>query len=474
MTDLELPGDEFEHLAAQAVAALSAHWQALPGSPAAGRADGETVARGLAGEPCPETGRDFGAILSTLFEVAVPPSFGTTHPGFLAYVPGGGLPAAALGQFLAAGINRYVGLYAAAPALAQLEANVLRWFTEMLGMPQATTRGLFTSGGSLAGATALVTARRERLPENFLNGVIYVSDQTHHAIAKAAVLAGFPDRNLRSIPSDGHFRIDLAALETAIREDRAAGATPFLVVGNAGTTNTGAVDPLPEVADIAARERLWFHIDAAYGGFYRLTERGREVLAGIERADSVVLDPHKGLFLPYGTGALLVRDGAALARAHHVAADYLPPPPEVPEAADFQALSPELTRPFRGLGVWLPFHLHGVAAFRAALDEKLDLARWITAKLPTVPHLQLVAAPELTILAFRLEPPGLDGPDLDRLNQTWLDRTHARGRVFLSGTRIHGRFTPRIAIQSFRTHHQQVAACLEDLRAAAEELIAGV
>ncbi|MDX1997045.1 MAG: aminotransferase class V-fold PLP-dependent enzyme [Thermoanaerobaculia bacterium] len=473
MSELELASDEFERLAAAAVAALAEHWRTLPGTPAIGHPGGETVARGLAGEPCPETGRDFADILSTLFEVAVPPSFGTTHPGFLAYVPGGGLPAAALGQFLAAGINRYVGLYAAAPALAQLEANVLRWFAEMLGLP-AATRGLFTSGGSLAGATALVTARRERLSENFLNGVIYVSDQTHHAIAKAAVLAGFPDRNIRSIPSDRHFRLDLAALETAIRQDRAAGATPFLVVGNAGTTNTGAVDPLPAIAEIAAREGLWFHIDAAYGGFYRLTERGRAVLAGIERADSVVLDPHKGLFLPYGTGALLVRDGAALARAHHVAADYLPPPPDVPEAADFQALSPELTRPFRGLGVWLPFHLHGVAAFRAALDEKLDLARWITTELPTIPHLQLVAAPELTILAFRLEPPGLDGEALDCLNQAWLDRTHARGRVFLSGTRLHGRFTPRIAIQSFRTHREQVAACLADLRAAAEELTQGV
>jgi aromatic-L-amino-acid decarboxylase len=401
-----------------------------------------------------------------MFDQAVPPSYGTTHPGFMAYVPGGGLPATAIADLLAAGINRYTGLFTAAPALAQLEANVLRWFAEMLGLP-ATTRGIFTSGGSLAGATALVTARRERLPENFLAGVIYVSDQTHHATAKAAVLAGFPPRNIRQIPVDGAFRIDLAALGEAIARDRAAGLTPFLVVGNAGTTNTGAVDPLPELAELAAHEGLWFHVDGAYGGFYALTERGRTVLRGLDRADSVVLDPHKGLFLPYGTGALLVRDGGALARAHHVAADYLPPPPEVPEAADFHELSPELTRPFRGLGVWLPFQLHGVSAFRAALDEKLDLARWLAGQLPAIPHLRLVAPPELTIQAFRLEPPGLAGEDLDRLNQAWLDAINTRGRVLLSPTRLAGRFTLRVAIQSFRTHRAEVEACLEDLRATA-------
>ncbi|MFQ5421118.1 MAG: aminotransferase class V-fold PLP-dependent enzyme, partial [Anaerolineae bacterium] len=195
--------------------------------------------------------------------------------------------------------------------LAQLEANVVNWFAEIIGYP-STARGVLTSGGSLANFTGLVAARRERLPEDFLHAVIYASDQTHHSVLKAASIAGFPERAVQVVASDEHYRLDMHDLGRRVAADRAAGRRPFLVVASAGTTNSGAVDPLEKVAEFAAAEGLWMHVDAAYGGFFAMTSRGKAALRGLDRADSVVLDPHKSLFLPYGTGCLLVRDGAAL------------------------------------------------------------------------------------------------------------------------------------------------------------------
>ncbi|MBV8201728.1 MAG: aminotransferase class V-fold PLP-dependent enzyme, partial [Acidobacteria bacterium] len=321
--------------------------------------------------------------------------------------------------------------------------------------------------------TALVTARRERLPEDFLAGTLYASDQVHHSVQKAALLAGFPPPSVRSIPSDAAFRLRLDLLEERIAADRRAGRLPFLVVANAGSTNTGAVDPLDRLADLCAREGLWLHVDAAYGGFFLLTERGRRALAGIERSDSIVLDPHKSLFLPYGTGALLVRDGEALRRAHSVKADYMPPLSSDDDLIDFCEISPELSRPFRGLRVWLPLKLLGAAPFREALDEKLDLAQWAAGELRAMPEVEILAEPQLSLLAFRLAPSGLAGAGerLNRLNRDWLARVNARRRVYLTGTMLGSRFALRICVLSFRTHRDRVEQAIEDLRAAAREAL---
>src|SRR5205823_11966463 len=224
----------------------------------------------------------------------------------------------------------------------------------------------------------------------------YASDQVHHSVQKAAMLAGFPPQNVRAVASDARFRLDLEALRSAIAADRAAGRTPFLVVGTAGTTNTGAVDDLAALADLAGTEGLWLHVDAAYGGFFLLTERGRRIMRGIERADSVSLDPHKGLFLPYGTGALVVRDGAALRDAHYEGAAYLQDLPPTGALPNYTEYSPELSRDNRGFRVWFPLVLHGVAAFRDALDEKLDLTDRLYRALAADPNLEIGWDPQLT------------------------------------------------------------------------------
>jgi aromatic-L-amino-acid decarboxylase len=467
---LELSGADLRRLVETVLDRLGPHLDSLPRQPAADTAGGIELARALA-ESMPEAAAPLHEVLDLLFDRAIPCSFNTAGPGYLAYIPGGGLPHAAVADLIAGTVNRYTGVFAPAPALVQLETNVVSWFAALAGYP-ATARGLLTSGGSLANFTALVTARRERLPENFFAGTLYASDQAHHSVQKAAILAGFPPASVRSIPTDAAFRLRLDLLAESVESDRRAGRQPFLVVANAGSTNTGAVDPLAPLADLCARENLWLHVDAAYGGFFLLTERGRRLLAGIERADSIVLDPHKSLFLPYGTGALLVRDGAALHRAHSVAADYMPPLSADAALIDFSEMSPELSRPFRGLRVWLPLKLLGAAPFRASLDEKLDLARWAAEQLRQTPNVEILAEPELSLFPFRLVPPGLAGDPaaLDALNRRWLDGVNARQRVYLTGTLLGGRFALRLCVLSFRSHRDRIEQAIEDLRATANEL----
>lgn len=466
---LEPTADEMRSLVDAAMDRIVAHVESLPSQPAHAVDGAEALARSLR-EPLPERGAALSELLDLVFDRAAPVSFNTAGPGYLAYIPGGGLFHAAVADLIADAVNRYVGVWIAAPGLVQLEANVLRWFAEIVGYPHSAL-GILTSGGSLANFSAIVTARRERLPADFLKGTIYVSDQTHHSVLKAALLAGFPADRVRVVASDDSFRMRLDALADAVRDDCRAGLQPFLVVGSGGTTNTGAVDDLDALATFAREEGLWLHVDAAYGGFFALTERGRAALRGMDRADSVTLDPHKGLFLPYGTGSLLVRDGAALRRAHAIEAEYLPTMRDTPEFVDFCQLSPELSRPFRGLGVWLPFRLLGVGAFRDALDEKLDLAQRAAAALHAMDGIEVVADPQLSVVAFRVAADGMDEAARNGASRALLDAVNRRRRVFLTATTVRGSFLLRICVLSFRTHADRLDAGLEDIRAGLAEVL---
>jgi aromatic-L-amino-acid decarboxylase len=465
--ELELTGAELRRLAGLALDRIGNFADTLPAQPAHGSGDPAAVARALA-EPAPESGAAFEDILEIVFGRAIQASYNTAGPGYLAYIPGGGLLQSALADLIGDAVNRYVGVWLAAPGFVQLEANAIRWLCDIAGYPPLAS-GFFTSGGSLANFTAVVTARRALLPPEFLNGTLYCSDQAHHSVTKAATLAGFPEERVREVPTDPAFRIRLDALASAIAADRRAGRAPFLIVGNGGTTNTGAVDDLDALAELAAREGCWLHVDAAYGGFFLLTERGRRALRGIHRADSITLDPHKGLFLPYGTGCLLVRDATTLRRAHALSADYLPAMQQASDLVDFCQISPELSRPPRGLRVWLPIKLHGLKAFREALDEKLDLAAWAAGELRGIPGLVIVAEPQLSTVAFRLEREGATDGELNRINRVLLERINARRRVFLTGTTVRGRFILRICVLSFRTHQDRMHQALEDIRAAVRE-----
>ncbi len=421
-------------------------------------------------EPVPEQASNLDDLLKRLFSDCLPSSLNATSPGFMGYVPGGGLFHAAVADLLADTLNRYVGVSAVAGGFAQLEANVLRWFCQFMGLPQ-TAAGFLTSGGSLANWSAVVVARHHQLGEEFSRGTLYTSDQAHHCVAKAAKLAGIPSSNLRVLPCDEKQRLSLPHLQEAVTADRASGFTPFMLVVSAGTTNTGAVDPLDVCAEFAAEQGLWLHVDAAYGGFFRLTERGERGLHGIERADSIALDPHKTLFLPYGTGALLVREAAHLKAAHASTADYLPAASAHEDVWDFGDVSPELTRPFRGLRVWLPLRLHGVGVFREYLNEKLDLAAWLAQELSEIPQLELIAPPQLSILAFAVRTPaGQSDAVRNEVTEALLRAVNARQRVMLTGTSVGGRFVIRVAIVSFRTHQVRIHMLLEDIKLGLREL----
>lgn len=419
------------------------------------------AARSLRGAP-PEHAGSFEQLMDSVDLIAAN-SYNTTGPGYLAFIPGGGLFAAALGDLLATGINRFVNLWGQAPVGAQIEDNVVRWLCDLFGFGP-DSRGILTSGGSMANLSALVTARKTKLPENFLSGTLYVSEQVHASNAKAAAIAGFPPGNVRSVPCTPDLRMDVGVLRQIVDADRAAGRVPFLVVASAGTTNTGAIDPIGAIADVAAEEDLWLHVDAAYGGFFQLTERGRVAFAGIERADSITLDPHKGMFLPYGTGSLVVREGSRLREAHFVGAAYLQDFPPEDELPNFTEYSPELSRDFRGLRVWFPLVLHGVDAFRQALDEKLDLARYLFDELSAIPELELPWEPELTVVPFRLREGSATA------EQRLLDLINTSKRVVLSSTVIDGRFTIRACILSHRTDRDRVEECVQIVRRAVADV----
>jgi aromatic-L-amino-acid/L-tryptophan decarboxylase len=436
--------------------------QGLDDAPAEATEGAVELARELKAAPV-ESGAEFQPMFEDA-QRAIAHTFEYAGPGYLAYIPGGGLFTAAIADFVAQGVNRYVGLWQPSPAAVQIEENVTRWLCDLFDYP-ATSQGLLLSGGSMANLSAVVTARHAKLGVDFLDGTYYVTEHAHASVTKAATIAGFSKRNLRIVANDAELRMDPDALRAQIAADRADGMRPFLVAPSAGTTNTGAIDPLDAIADVAADEGLWMHVDGAYGGFFQLTERGRTWFRGIDRSDSVTLDPHKGLFLPYGTGGLVVRGGQALRDAHHEGAAYLQDIHATGELPNYADLSPELSRDWRGLRVWMPLRLHGVAAFRDALDEKLDLTTYLADAFRDDPNVELCWEPQLTVIPFRLA-----GVDDDDVQQEFLRRINASKRVFLSSTMIDGRYVLRVCIVSHRTHKDRIDECIEIVGRAAAEL----
>lgn len=390
------------------------------------------------------------------------PGLNPASHGHLGYIPGGGLFHAALGDYLADVTNRYAGVSFASPGAVRLEHLLVEWMASVAGYP-ADAAGTLTSGGSLANLVGIVTARDKHgvTGREVERAVVYLTGHAHHSVDKALRIAGLGGCVVRRVPMDARYRMDAAALEALASADASAGLLPWLVVASAGSTDAGAIDPLDAVADIAERYGLWLHVDGAYGAFFALCDEARPRLAGMARSDSLVMDPHKGLFLPYGSGAVLVKDRRAMLDAHHYSASYMQDaaaPGVEPSPAD---LSPELSRPFRGLRMWLPLALLGLAPFRAALEEKLLLARYFHERIQRVPGFDVGPEPDLSVVMFRYRPAR---GDADAFNAALVRAIHADGRVFLSSSRIGGHFVLRLAVLSFRTHRDTIDLALEVLR----------
>ncbi len=468
--DLELSPTQLKAMGNAVVDRVSTHLASLPDMPSIGDYTGiEELCRSMR-EGAPERGTSLEALLDPLFEEWIPRSFGTTGPGYLAYIPAGGVYTAALADFISDATNRYTGIWKAAPALVQLEANVLDWLREWMDFPPET-RGVFTTGGSMAMFNAIACAREQRLGTDIRAGTLYVSSQSHHCITKAAKLAGIAPDRVRVIDVDESYRLRTDALERAIAADRKAGLKPFMVFSTAGTTNTGAVDPMDAIADVAAREGLWHHVDGAYGGFFHMVPGLRPLLPGLPRADSLTLDPHKGLFLPFGTGALLVRDGEALRALHSTTAGYLPENQD--EFYDPAQYGPDLSRGFPGLRIWLSLKFYGAARYRAALAEKRELALWAAEEIAAIPGIVMDAPPQLSLFAFHLESPALETIDAQNAaTQALIERVTQRGKVMLTGAEAGERYLGRVCILSFRTRRDTIETCIRHLAEEAEALLA--
>ena len=391
-----------------------------------------------------------------------------SHGGHLGYIPGGGIYASSLGDYLAAVTNEYAGVRFTGPGAVEIEDLILDWMASFAGFP-AGADGNLASGGSIASLISVVTAREAAglRARDYERAVVYSSAHTHHCLHKAIRVAGLAEAVRREVSRARDLRLCPDSLAELVAEDRARGLRPWLVLGSAGTADTGQVDPLDRIADVCEREGLWFHVDAAYGGFFALVEDCRRVLAGMERADSLVLDPHKGMFLPYGTGAVLIRDGEALQDAHAYYASYLQDTVESEWGGRSPAaVSPELTKHFRGLRVWLPLLLYGEAPFRACLEEKLELARYFHGEIGAL-GFEVGPEPPLSVVTYRWVP---KSGNADAFNQALVEETHRDGRVFLSSTTIDGTFWLRMAALAFRTHLDTIDLALEVLAEAVERL----
>ena len=418
----------------------------------------------------PKKPLEIDEILALIQEYVDTPGLNPASGGHLGYIPGGGIPTAALGDYLADISNRYAGIYFASPGAVTLENLLIRWMAEMIGFPThpQAAAGTLTSGGSIANLTAIVTARDAHKISSVVVpiAVVYLTEQVHHCVDKALRIAGLGEAIRRYIPLDDHFQMDVQALEKQITKDLKAGLKPWLIVASAGTTDTGSVDPADLIAPIRDKYGLWLHVDAAYGGFFLLTDEGKAAIKGLHLADSVVVDPHKGLFLPYGIGAVIVKNPDFLYQSHYYQAHYMQDAkrPDKPgseaenhghtlEGVDPLTLSPaeispELTRHFRALRMWLPLKIHGIGPFIACGSEKIWLARYFHQKVKEIPGMETGPAPQLSVVLFRLE--------TDKLNEQLVKAIHEDGRIFLSSTRIKGRFWLRLAVLSFRTHKDTI------------------
>lgn len=462
-TRLELSSQEFDRQLQTIGKELSKYLDNLATSPT-NKPEPEIDPQFLAIE---NSGTAIESIVEPLFSQVIDGGLNPATPGFLGYIPGGGLPHSALADLIGDITNNYSGLYSTAPGVVKLEEAVINWLCNLFDYPKQS-HGVLLSGGSMANFTAVVTAREELVQNDLSRACAYTSAHTHYSTAKALRLAGIPKENLRSITVDESFSINCQNLEKTIEKDIANGLKPFLIVASAGTTNTGAIDNMLEIHRISRKFNLWMHVDAAYGGFFYLVDEGKDLLNGISSADSITLDPHKGMFLPYGTGALIVKNRQNLYNAFKLTSEVLP---EFDDSKiDYCHLSPELTRDWRGLRIWLPLKIAGVETFKSLIREKLQLTELALNRLKEIPEIELLTEPELTVIAFRYLENDLSTDQLNEANKRLIELINNKKRVYLSGTTIDGSFIIRVCILSFRTHAQQIDWLIEDIKSSIREL----
>ncbi len=416
-------------------------------------------------EPMPEEPSTFDQVFSEYAQKVAPNAITLDHPRFFAFIPSAPNIVSILADALMAGSNVFAGTWLESSGPSQVELIVVDWFKQLLGLPREAS-GLLVSGGSVANLTALAVARRAVLKDMTARAVVYVSDQTHASVERGLRVLGFKPGQLRRLRTDALYRLSPARLIDQIRRDRKAKLRPFALIANAGTTNTGAVDPLEELGRIARQHSLWFHVDAAYGGFAALTERGRALLRGIEQADSVVLDPHKWFYCPFEAGCVIVRAGHLMRETFRILPEYMRDVARQEREVNFCDYGLQLTRSFRALKVWMAVKTYGARNFRQVIDQCLDLTQYGARLVQESPHFEIVTPPSLGIFTFRYVPRELPRNKeskekfLNRLNQELVRSAIASGRLMLSSTRLGSRDVLRLCFLNHRTRKEDVREAL--------------
>jgi len=437
----------------------------------------------------PVEGTDFSSLLAVIESAVIPNMRHNAHPRFFGYIASPGTAATALADLIASTLNPTVTSWRSAPAAAELETMTVDWIKEILGYPESAL-GLYVSGGSLANLSALAVARESALATSVVKSGLqatarplrlYLATEGHHSTAKAAALLGIGYDNVCPIAVDRERRMDVAHLIRSIDADLAAGHQPFCVVASAGTTATGAVDPLAAIAEVAAQYGLWFHVDACYGGFAALSPAIRRTFAGIERSNSVSLDPHKWLYVPGDCGCVLYRDPAAARATFGHDADYIRViGQEPPEAFAFWDCGPELSRRFRALKVWMMFKHVGTRALGGAVEANCDCAEYAGRLIAEAEDLELLAPIGLSVFCFRFVPPGRAEPAesgeernrrLNALNEKLLAVLQRQGNSYVSNAEVDGRFALRGCVLNYRTTRQDMEILLDDVRRAGAEVV---
>ncbi|XP_019626593.1 PREDICTED: tyrosine decarboxylase 1-like [Branchiostoma belcheri] len=394
------------------------------------------------------------------------------HGGHVGYIGTGGLFPSALGDFLAAAFNPYSAIESTSPGGVHMSNMLLKWMATLFGYPEGHA-GNLTSGGTAATLIAMATARdaRKLHSKDFHRAVVYVTKLTHHCYAKALNVIGMYHCIRREVPMDNSYRMDPSRLDELINEDTKNDLIPFMIIGTIGSTDVGSVDPVDALTSVAERHGTWLHVDAAYGGFFSLCESTRHYFSGVERSDSIVVDPHKGLFLPYGTGVVLVREGRLLLQsntAHSPGVCVQDATQHCTSVSPFQ-LSFELTTHFRAPRLWLPLKLFGLKPFRSALEEKLLLAKYFYHKVKEIPGMTTLKPPDLSVVVFHYHDTSLGG-SADDFNRRLLDAILKDGRIFLSSTTVEGVFCLRICVLTFRTHLRHIDLCLSVIKECIDKL----
>jgi aromatic-L-amino-acid/L-tryptophan decarboxylase len=460
--ELEFSPARMREIGYRVVDRIVDHLATLRDQPVGAKGDPSTLLAAYA-ETAPEQGMEFEAVLEQLERDILPNSMHVNHPRFLSYVPGPGNFVGAMADALISGYNIFAGTWISGSGPAAVELATIEWLREICGMPKSTG-GLFVSGGTMANLTALAVARHVKLGERPEGATVYFSDQAHSSLEKALRVIGVTGANARKIPSDSGYRLPVNELAKWVAEDRAAGKRPFCVIASAGTTNTGAIDPLPELSAFCHQQDLWLHIDGAYGAAAAISERGRELLAGIELADSLSLDPHKWLFQPFEIGCVLMRDIAHLRDTFRILPEYLKDTQQYSSEFNFTDHGLQLTRSFRALKLWMSIKVFGMAAFRAAIDRGFAQAEFVEARLRGMPGWEIVTPAHMGIVCFRYA--NADDAAHLRLVQKVLQD----GFALITSTVLRQRSVLRTCTINPRTTNEDIEQSLERLNTLARKL----